>query len=59
MFLGDCFYPPPYHLLKGGETISFSMLARLAQEDYDLFVEGHDRPFTREELVAFLEGKNQ
>jgi glyoxylase-like metal-dependent hydrolase (beta-lactamase superfamily II) len=58
MFLGDCFYPPPYHLLKGGETVSFSMLARLAQEDYDLFVEGHDRPFTKGELLAFLEGKN-
>lgn len=57
MFVGDCFYPPPYHLLKGGETISLPMLEKLAKEDYDLFVEGHDKPFTRSELQMFLADK--
>jgi glyoxylase-like metal-dependent hydrolase (beta-lactamase superfamily II) len=55
MFLGDCFYPPPLHLRTKEPVPSISMLASFAAEPYDLFVEGHDDPFTKGELSDFLE----
>jgi len=55
VFLADCFYPPPLHLRRRGSTFSPEMLARYADEPYDLFVEGHDDPFTKADLLEFLE----
>lgn len=55
MFLGDCFYPPPLHLRGPDSAPSFDMLRRIQSSIYDLYVEGHDKPFTRRELLAFLE----
>ena len=55
MFLGDCYYPPPLHLRKPDSAPSFDMLRRLQNEDYDLYVESHDKPFTRGELLKFLQ----
>ncbi|OGO20993.1 MAG: hypothetical protein A2Z14_12555 [Chloroflexi bacterium RBG_16_48_8] len=55
MFLGDCFYPPPLHLRKPDSTISIPLLASLEDETYALYVDGHSEPFTRDELLAFLE----
>jgi len=55
MFLGDCYYPPPLHLRTPGSTHSLSMLASLQSEDYDLYVEGHDKPLTRAHLRKLLE----
>jgi glyoxylase-like metal-dependent hydrolase (beta-lactamase superfamily II) len=54
MFIGDCYYPPPLHLRKPDSAPSFDMLRRLQNEAYNLYVEGHDKPFTRTELLKFF-----
>lgn len=51
MFLGDCYYPPPFHLRSPESTASLSMLAMLENKEYDLYVEGHDYPLTRIDLL--------
>lgn len=58
MFLGDCYYPPPTHLREVNSAPSFEMLERLQNNVYNLYVEGHDRPFTRKELLKMLQEKN-
>jgi glyoxylase-like metal-dependent hydrolase (beta-lactamase superfamily II) len=55
MFIGDCYYPPPLHLRKPDAVPSFDMLRKLQNEAYNLYVEGHDKPFTRTELLTFLQ----
>lgn len=55
MFIGDCYYPPPLHLRKPDSAPSFDMLRRLQNDAYNLHVEGHDKPFTRTELLKFLQ----
>jgi glyoxylase-like metal-dependent hydrolase (beta-lactamase superfamily II) len=55
MFLGDCYYPPPLHLREEDSVPSFEMLRRLQDNAYQLYVEGHDKPFTQVELVQFLQ----
>ena len=55
MFLGDCYYPPPLHLHEEDPVPSLEMLRRLQNSAYDLYVEGHDKPFTRSELLNFLQ----
>jgi len=54
IFIGDCYYPPPLHLRAPDSTHDTSMLSRLASQPYDLYVEGHDDPFNRIELLEFL-----
>jgi glyoxylase-like metal-dependent hydrolase (beta-lactamase superfamily II) len=58
MFLGDCYYPPPTHLREPDSVPSFAMLGRLQNDAYDLYVEGHDKPFTRTELIELLQENN-
>lgn len=55
MFLGDCYYPPPLHLREEDSVPSIEMLRKLRNDAYHLYVEGHDRPFTRVELLQFLQ----
>lgn len=55
MFIGDCYYPPPFHLRTPDSAPSFDMLRKLQNEAYNLYVEGHDKPFTRTELLTFLQ----
>jgi glyoxylase-like metal-dependent hydrolase (beta-lactamase superfamily II) len=55
IFLGDCFYPPPLHLREPNSGPSLEMLRRLQSPAYDLYIEGHDQPFTRAELLRFLQ----
>lgn len=55
MFLGDCYYLPPLHLRKPDSAPAFDMLERLQSEAYNLYVEGHDKPFTRAQLIELLE----
>ncbi|HJR81780.1 MAG TPA: MBL fold metallo-hydrolase [Anaerolineales bacterium] len=56
MFIGDCYYPPPLHLRKPDSAPSLDMLRRLETNTYNLYVEGHDKPFTRAELRKVLGG---
>lgn len=55
MFLGDCYYPPPLHLREPDSVPSLDMLRRLQNTAYNLYIEGHDKPFTRAELLKFLQ----
>ncbi len=57
-FLGDCYYPPPVHLRKPDSVPSFDMLRRLRSDVYNLYVESHDTPFTRADLIELLQ-KNE
>jgi glyoxylase-like metal-dependent hydrolase (beta-lactamase superfamily II) len=54
IFIGDCYYPPPLHLRQPDSAPSTDMLRKLQSYDYDLYVEGHDRPFTKAELRKAL-----
>lgn len=54
LFLGDCHYPPPYHLRSPEDRTDSSLLASLVSETYGLYVEGHAPPATREEVRAWL-----
>lgn len=54
MFIGDCYYPPPLHLRTPDSTISADMLASLIDEDYDLYIEGHDDPLERKDIIDYL-----
>ncbi|MGD9092145.1 MAG: MBL fold metallo-hydrolase [Anaerolineales bacterium] len=58
MFLGDCYYVPPLHLRKSGSRPSVDMLKKLNDDAYHLYIEGHDYPFSREELLEFLNEDN-
>ena len=55
MFIGDCYYPPPLHLRNPDSAPSLDMLRRLQNNAYNLYVEGHAKPFTRTELLKFLQ----
>lgn len=54
MFLGDCYYPPPLHLRTPESKPALAMLAALERPEYTLYVEGHDRPFRRAQLLERL-----
>ena len=54
MFVGDCYYPPPLHRRKPDSASSLDILRRLQNDSYNLYVEGHDSPLTRTELLKFL-----
>jgi len=58
MFIGDCYYPPPLHLRKPGSTVSVDMLRRLRNYDYNLYVEGHDKPFTESKIHRLIKREN-
>ncbi len=55
MFIGDCYYPPPLHLRQPDSAPSLDMLRSLLDDAYQLYVEGHDKPFTQTELLGFLQ----
>jgi glyoxylase-like metal-dependent hydrolase (beta-lactamase superfamily II) len=55
MFLGDCYYPPPLHLRTPESKASMTMLAALESKEYTLYVEGHDKPVTRDKLLKMVE----
>jgi glyoxylase-like metal-dependent hydrolase (beta-lactamase superfamily II) len=54
MFLGDCYYPPPLHLRTPDSTLAISMLASLESKDYALYVDSHNKPLSRAQLLRFL-----
>ena len=58
MFIGDCYYPPPLHLRQPDSVPSLDMLRKLQNDAYNLYVEGHDKPFTRTALLKFLQATN-
>jgi glyoxylase-like metal-dependent hydrolase (beta-lactamase superfamily II) len=58
MFIGDCYYPPPLNIRKPDSGPSIEMLRRLQNDLYNLYVEGHGKPFTKAELLKLLQAND-
>lgn len=54
LFLGDCYYPPPYHLRSPDDAADLAMLAALFSDDIDWYIESHDEPHPRSALIHAL-----
>lgn len=44
--LGDCFYPPPWHLRSPGDGLDLDLVRSLVSGDYQWYVAAHQDPFT-------------
>lgn len=44
MLVGDCYYPPPFHLRTDEDTTDFGMARRLLREGYAYYVDSHSEP---------------
>ncbi|MEV6105368.1 MBL fold metallo-hydrolase [Streptomyces sp. NPDC051940] len=45
LLLGDCFYPPPYHLREPGDDIDRALVEGLVAEGFDWYVDSHSPPW--------------
>ncbi|WP_298321745.1 MBL fold metallo-hydrolase [Haloactinopolyspora sp.] len=54
LFLGDCYYPPPFHLRQPGDEPDLDMVASLISDDIEWYVESHDVPRHRDDLPPDL-----
>ena len=54
-FLGDCFYPPPYHLRRDGDTHDLAMMRRLLRDDVEWYVDAHSPPVGADDAKASLD----
>jgi hypothetical protein len=52
MVLGDCFYPPPYHLRGSGDTADYAMMKRLLSERHSWYIDAHSSPRRLSEALA-------
>ncbi|WP_200207282.1 hypothetical protein [Micromonospora coerulea] len=56
--LGDCFYPPPYHLRQPGDTYDGELIRSLLDEGrfgrFDWYVDSHHQPRTGQEVRELL-----
>jgi glyoxylase-like metal-dependent hydrolase (beta-lactamase superfamily II) len=55
VLLGDCYYPPPYHLRSAGDAPDTAMLRPLLAQRHDWYVDAHGDPRTRAEVAAAVE----
>jgi glyoxylase-like metal-dependent hydrolase (beta-lactamase superfamily II) len=51
MFLGDSYYAPPFHLRAPDASPDYEMLTSMVTPDYEWYVESHDEPLRRSDLV--------
>lgn len=56
LFVGDCFYPPPYHLREAGAGPDLALARGLVSGEFEWYVESHDAPRRPEEVKAALGG---
>lgn len=58
LLLGDCFYPPPYHLREPGDTHDWELIRSLLDENafgrFDWYVDSHSHPRTEQEVRELL-----
>ncbi|MPZ94068.1 MAG: MBL fold metallo-hydrolase [Propionibacteriales bacterium] len=52
LLLGDCFYPPPYHLRSPDDGPDVAMVRRLVDEGYEWYVDAHSAPWRGSDLPA-------
>jgi glyoxylase-like metal-dependent hydrolase (beta-lactamase superfamily II) len=55
IFVSDCYYPPPMHLRKPEDTLDKAMIDSLVDDAYDVYIDGHGKPRTRDEFAALAE----
>ncbi|AZM48879.1 MBL fold metallo-hydrolase [Streptomyces sp. WAC 06738] len=56
LFVGDCYYPPPYHLREEGAGPDLALARELVGGEYEWYVESHEAPRRRKEAEAALGG---
>ncbi|WP_407561307.1 MBL fold metallo-hydrolase [Streptomyces sp. 184] len=56
LFVGDCYYPPPYHLRAEGAEPDLALARSLVDAEFEWYVESHDAPRRRAEVKAVLGG---
>lgn len=55
MFVGDSYYPEPYHLrAEGDEDLALPMLQDFLDADYDIYIDGHGPPRTHTEFTKMI-----
>ena len=55
LFLGDSYYPPPYHLRSADDDVDVALITSLISDDIEWYVEGHDIPRRRADVLALLQ----
>ncbi len=55
LFLGDCYYPPPLHQRKPDDTLDAAMIDALVDERFNVYIDGHGDPRSRDEFAALAE----
>ena len=54
LLLGDCFYPPPYHLRQPGDTHDGDLVRSLLRGGFGWYVDSHSAPRTAAEAAALV-----
>lgn len=54
LLLGDCFYPPPWHLRRPGDGHDLALVRRLVDDRFEWYVDSHDEPRPRAEVEELL-----
>jgi glyoxylase-like metal-dependent hydrolase (beta-lactamase superfamily II) len=54
LLLGDCYYPPPYHLRGPDDEPDLAMLRGLVTGQHEWYVDSHSEPWTRSQAAAQL-----
>jgi glyoxylase-like metal-dependent hydrolase (beta-lactamase superfamily II) len=55
IFLGDSYYPPPYHLREEEDVdLDIPMLESFLEQDYDIYVDGHGPPRRYEAFAKMI-----
>jgi glyoxylase-like metal-dependent hydrolase (beta-lactamase superfamily II) len=52
--LGDCFYPPPFHLRREGDAHDLDMVRGLLVDGVDWYVDAHSAPQSAADVAAFV-----
>jgi glyoxylase-like metal-dependent hydrolase (beta-lactamase superfamily II) len=52
--VGDCFYPPPYHLRRPGDDHDLDMVRGLLRDDIAWYVDAHSAPQPAAAVAAFV-----
>lgn len=50
LFLGDCYFPPPFHLRTEADTSDLELVRRLIDPRYEWYVDAHSPPWKADDL---------
>lgn len=54
MFLGDCYYPAPAYENPTDQMLDMAMLANLLDDNYDMYIDGHNTPMQTRHVRRIL-----